>query len=370
MDEELSLADELRSHLQAEETPEVIDAPAEVAETPVESEVTETRARDETGKFAKAEPTVEEAKPEEPQAAVANPETPAEQPQEATVARPPATWSATAKAEFAKLPDVVRSEIAKREADFSRGIQQYAEKAKTADRYNAEIQPYETMFRSLNATPEQFMRDALNTEYKLRTISPQEKTQLLLKYAQHYGADLSIIPQLLGTQPRAEGGQPDIEALVRQSVQQLVNPLAQKVQTWEQQSVQASQRQQQALETEVEGQIEAFQNAVDESGQPKHLFFENVRGTMSALIERGEATSLEQAYEMACYANNEVRASLIAQQQSEAEAKRLDEAKRKAAEAKHASFDVSGQGGVGIADTSKLSIADELRSHLRGNGRL
>jgi len=95
-----------------------------------------------------------------------------------------------------------------------------------------------------------------------------------------------------------------------------------------------------------------------------------VRGTMSALIANGEATSLEQAYEMACYANNEVRASLIAQQQSEAEAKRLDEAKRKAAESKRASFDVSGQGGVGIADTSKLSIADELRSHLRGNGRL
>lgn len=370
MNEEMSLADELRSHLQAEEAPEVTE-PAEVAETP-EPEVTETteRVRDETGKFAKAEPKAEEAKPEEAPAEVAAPEATEAQPQEATVSRPPATWSAMAKAEFAKLPDVVRSEIAKREADFSRGIQQYAEKAKVADRYNAEFQPYEPMFRSLNATPEQFMRDALNTEYKLRTITPQEKTQLLLKYAQHYGADLSIIPQLLGTQPQAEGGQPDIEAMVRQSVQQLVNPLAQRVQTWEQQSVQASQRQQQALEQEVEGQIEAFQNAVDESGQPKHLFFENVRGTMSALIERGEATSLEQAYEMACYANNEVRASLIAQEQSKAEAKRLDEAKRKAAEAKRASFDVSGQGGVGIADTSKLSIADEIRAQLRGNGRL
>lgn len=368
MNEEISLADELRSHLQAEETPEPIDAPTEVAETTTEPETAETRARDENGKFVKVEAKAVE--PTAEVAPVATPEATEAQPQEVTVSRPPATWSATAKAEFARLPDVVRNEIAKREADFSRGIQQYAEKAKVADRYNAEIQPYEPMFRSLNATPEQFMRDALNTEYKLRTISSQEKTHMLLQYAQHYGADLSIIPQLLGTQPTTEVGQPDIEALVRQSVQQLVNPLAQKVQTWEQQSVQASQRQQQALETEIEGQIDAFQNAVDESGQPKHLFFGNVRGTMSALIERGEATSLEQAYEMACYANNEVRASLIAQEQSKAEAKRLDEAKRKAAEAKRASFDVSGQGGVGIADTSKLSIADELRSHLRGNSRM
>lgn len=359
MSEELSLADELRSHLQAETPeevvePEIADIPVEPAE-PVAAEVPKEEAKEETKAEATEAPA--EAKAEE-------------QPHESSVSRPPATWSATAKAEFGKLPDVVRNEIAKREADFSRGIQQYAEKAKLADRYTAEIQPYDAMFRSLNASPEQFMRDALNTEYKLRTISPQEKTQMLLQYAQHYGADLSIIPQLLGTQPREEGGQPDIEALVRQSVQQLVNPLAQKVQTWEQQTAQASQRQYQALEAEVGGQIEAFQNAVDESGQPKHLFFENVRGAMSGYIERGEAANLEQAYEMACYANNEVRTALIAQEQSKAEAKRLDEAKRRAAASKHASFDVSGQGGVGIADTSKLSIADEIRAQLRGNTRM
>lgn len=368
--EELSLADELKSHIQAasvEEVPETPEAPAETVEV---TETTE-RVRDETGKFAKAEEKPAETEPAQATAPAteAQPEQPEEQPQPEAI-RPPATWSASAKAEYAKLPDVVRNEIAKREADFSRGIQQYAEKAKVADRYNQEFQPYDQMFRSLNAKPEQFLRDALSTEYKLRTISPQEKTQLLMQYAKHYGADLSVIPQMLGMNKPEGDGQPDIQEQVRQAVQQLVNPLAQKVQTWEQQSLQASQRQQQEVENEVQGQIEAFQNATDDAGQPKHLFFENVRGTMSALIERGEATSLEQAYEMACYANNEVRAALIAQEQSKAEAKRLDEAKRKAAEAKRASFDVSGQGGIGIADTSKLSLRDEIKAQLMGNARV
>lgn len=356
MDEELSLADELRSHLQAEEVE--TEAPVETVET---TEVeTETVARDESGKFAKTEPKEEAPVTEATET----------QPEAATIDnRPPATWSATAKAEYAKLPDTVRKEIVKREADFARGIQKYAEKAEVADRYNAEFQPYEQMFRSLNATPEQFMRDALSTEYKLRTLSPQDKTQLLLQYANHYGADLSIIPQLLGTQPQTEG-QPDIQELVRKQVQQIVNPLQQKVQTWEQQSAAVQQQQAAQREAEIQSQIDAFQNEVNESGQPKHLFFENVRGTMAALIERGEAKSLDQAYEMACYANNEVRAQLIAQQQSEAEAKRLEEAKRRAAEAKHASFDISGQGGVGVADTSKLSLRDELQAQMRGSARV
>lgn len=352
MSEEISLADELRSHLQADETP---------AEPEAEAEPEAVKAPE------SAEPAVDTpekpAEPTEPEDS-AKEETPQD-----NLARPPATWSATAKAEYAKLPDTVRKEIAKREADFSRGIQKYAEKADTADRYNAEIQPYEQMFRRLNATPEQFMRDALSTEYKLRTISPQEKTQLLMQYAEHYGADLSILPQMLGMdqQPNPDQG---IEDLVRRQVQQIVNPLQQKVRTWEQQSAEVQQRQALEQQTEIKSQIDAFQNDVNESGQPKHLFFENVRGTMAALIERGEAKSLDQAYEMACYANNEVRATLIAQQQSEAEAKRLEEAKRRAVEAKRSSFDVSGQGGVGVADTSKLSLRDEIQSQMRGNSRV
>ena len=233
MSEEMSLAEELKSHLQ-EANEEVKDGP-EINE-PEEKIETEIEVKAETE--VKAEPetkTDTEEKTEQTQ------QTPQDM-------RPPATWSATAKAEFSKLSPVVRGEIAKREADFSRGIQQYAEKAKTADAYIAEFQPYDQMFKSLNASPQQFLKDSLATEYRLRTSSPQEKTQLLMQYAKHYGADLSIIPQMLGlqNQPSADG-QPDIQELVRQSVQQIVNPLQQKVQTWEQQSQQATQRQQQEL---------------------------------------------------------------------------------------------------------------------------
>lgn len=369
---ELSLAEELSQQIDAAEQTETIEQPPETTEAaPVETEAQkEERLRDEKGRFAKAEEKTEEtptqaAQPTEAQAT----EQTQEQPPEAKPVAPPATWSAAAKAEFAKLPDVIRREVAKREQDFAKGIQQHAEKSKLADKFLNEFQPYEHIFRSMGATYDQFLRDSLATEYRLRTASPQEKTQLFLQYAHRYGADLSILPQLIGAS-QTQDGQPDINALVQQQVQQLVGPLAQRIQGWEQQ-VTASQRNAAIeLEKQLQSQIDAFQSATDESGNPKNVFFENVRGAMSALIGSGQATSLEQAYEMACYANPEVRQALIAQQQSKAEAERLEEARRKAAEAKRASFDVSGQGGIGIADTSKLSLRDELSARLEGNQRL
>lgn len=363
---ELSLAEELSQQLDqavATEQPEKVETPAAEA-APEES--TDTRARDEQGRFAKADKPVEQ-QTETPAAPEAQaPEQPAvESEQQAKPLSPPATWSAAAKTEYAKLPEVVRREIVKREQDFAKGIQQHAEKAKMADRYAQEFQPYEHIFRSLGATHEQFLRDSLATEYKLRTASPQEKTQLFLQYAHRYGADLSILPQMLG-QGQQEEGQPDLQRIV----QQYVGPLAQEVQSLRQQSLRASHEEQQQLEHHLMGQIEAFRNATDEQGNPKHMFFENVRGAMSALMGSGQANNLAEAYDMACYANPEVRAALIAQEQSKAEAKRLEEAKRKADESKRASFDVRGQGGIGIADTSKLSLRDELSSMLEGNNRL
>lgn len=190
-----------------------------------------------------------------------------------------------------------------------------------------------------------------------------------MQIAQRFGADLS---QFTG-QKQDQSGQQEFMPQIQQYVQQLVSPHLQRIQTWEQSQQTAQQQREQQMQQETMSQIEAFQNATAEDGSPKHVYFENVRPLMSSYFASGQAQNLEQAYEMACWANPEVRAALQADMQRSAESQRLEEAKRKSVEAKKAGFNVSGQGGVGISGSTQTSLRDELSSQLEsamGGGRL
>jgi len=366
-----SLAEELGAALDGVELPASDEPSTEIVETAAAVETVDTgTARDEQGRFAakreaqEVKPETTEAKPVVEQTEQTNTET--QEPK--TIAAPPATWSAGAKAIYSTLPEVARKEIAKREQDYARGIQQHAEAAKGYNTLMREFQPYEAMIRAENGTPEIAIRSLLQTAYQLRSGTPQDRGNLVMQIARQFGADLT--PHLQGRQE-----QPDGQNLsqVQTLVQQMVAPHLQKIQSWEQQQAQAQQNQHMQLEQETKGQIEAFQSATNEDGSPKHLYFENVKGLMSAYFANGQAQSLEQAYDMACWANPEVRAALQADMQRSAEAQRLAEAKRKAQEAGKAGFNVSGQGSVGISGATQTSLEDTIAEKLaqaRGGARV
>lgn len=377
-----SFAEALGEALDGVELPSGEEPSTEAAATEATSEPasagTETgdTARDEHGRFA--------AKPAEPEAGKAEAQTdskPAEPAQDTegqttspdarSLATPPATWSAGAKAIYGQLPEVARKEIAKREQDYARGIQQHAEAAKGYQTLMREFQPYEAMIRAENGSPEGAIRELLKTAYALRSGTPQSRGQLVMQIAQQFGADIT---PFVGQQEQAAPGQQDYLPQVQSMVQQLVAPHLQRIQSWEQQQATAQQQQAFQQQQEITSQIQAFQNATAEDGiSPKHVYFENVRGLMSAYFANGQAQTLEQAYDMACWANPEVRAALQADMQRSAEAQRLEEAKRKAVDAKNASFNVSGQGGIGMAGAQNDSLEDVIAAKLaqqRGGARV
>lgn len=364
-----SLAEELGAAIEGIDLPSGESDSAPVDSAPVESAepAADPSGRDEQGRFAAkvAETPADPAKPAEAApVAATEPQMPEQQQAGAdakSIVTPPATWSAGAKAIYSQLPEVARREIAKREQDYARGIQQYAERAKVADAFQREAQPYEAMLRAEGSNAVAALSSFLKQSYMLRTASPQERGRLIMETAQKFGADLS--PYLGQQGQQAPDGQQDLSHL-SQTVQQLIAPHLQRIQQWEQSQATAQQREAQQMEQDVSSQIEAFQSATNEDGTPKHLYFENVRPLMSAYFANGQAKDLEQAYDMACWANPEVRAALQAEQQRSAEAQRLEEAKRKAGAARSASFNPSGQGGVGIAGATQSSLRDEIAAQL------
>lgn len=311
--------------------------------------------RDEKGRFTAKESAPEPAQAAQPPVVSSPTAQLVAAPNDGPAMTPPTTWSAGAKAIFSQLPETARREIAKREQDYARGIQQHAEKAKGFDSLMGEFQPYEAMLRAEGGTPQGAIRDLMRTAYMLRTGTPQERGRVVAMIAERFGADLS---PYLGQAQQQEQGQ--VPADLQATVQQLLSPYISKIQQWEQGQATAQQRADQQVRDEALAAIEAFRTATNEDGSPKYLYFENVKGLMAAYFSNGQADTMEKAYDMACWANPEVRAALQADVQRTAEANALAKAQRKAQDAGKAGFNVQGQGGVGVAGATTTSLRDSL----------
>lgn len=287
-----------------EPAPETESSPETEATAEIKAEETEQqkadRLRDEKGRFAKA---AEEAQKETVVEATKA---------EAAKIKPPSSWKTAMKEKFLTLDPEVQAEILRREEDSLKGLGQYSEKAKFADRVQHVISPYAAMLQSEGMTPEAVVQESLAMAYQLRHGTPQQKQQMFYQLAQNFGVDLKAL-----TSDEAPQVDPNIAAL-----QQQIQSLQQHIQSQQSQS-------QAALYTKAESEVQGF-------ATPDRPYFDDVREDMARLINSGLANDLQDAYEQATWRNPTVRARLLAEQQAQAEAKRQEEAKKKAEEARRA----------------------------------
>lgn len=262
------------------------DQPAATQATePVQQATTETTdegpVRDEHGRFA---PKVDK---------------PAETPQSATQAPqeaekpilPPASWSATAKADFATLPPHIQQEVLRREKEMNDGLAQFQPKSERLNKLDAVLAPIADRLTLNGLTPETYIAALVRADEMLRGPNAGQALQML---AQQYG----INPQALqGQQQQAFAPQQYVDPTV-QALQQQLQALTQQVQSREQAEAEAQQGQ---LKTE----IETF------AADPAHMYFDNVKSDMAVLLRAGKAKDLSAAYDMACHMDPTIR-NLIA----------------------------------------------------------
>lgn len=319
---------------QIEETPAV--SPSDTPETPAAPEDDEQKAqriRDAQGKFAKV------GAPPDPEAVAAGnpPEAPEVKP-EAPVDPAPNTWRKEVAEKWGTLPAEVRAEVARREADFHKGIAQYKDAATQWQTMERAISPFMATMQALNVTPDKAVSALMAADHRLRYGAPHEKQQAFAQLAQQYGVDLAAMP----TETQAP-----IDPTVAYLKQQ-VEELRGHIQNQQQSS------QQQAEQT-LNSEISAF------AADPKHSHFESVKGHMASLLQAGLASSLPDAYEQAVYANPTTRALVIAQQQEQAR----KEAAEKAQAAKQvASINVKARPSMPVSAPIG-SMDDTIRSTLR-----
>lgn len=268
------------------------------------------RARGPDGKFVASQAKAEAA---QPAAATETVEQPATEPKPHDAA--PNTWKKELATEFGKLPENVREEIHRREADFHRGIGQYKQAAGFGTEMAQELLPYQATMQQHGKHPREVIKEATAVWNTLVTGTPQEKANLWLQVAKDYGINLS--PQ-------------DSNAPQRENSPVQEDPrLATALQRLEKLEGTLTSQERQRAEAEYSQNVDQVQKF---GADPKHKHFAAVREHMAALIESGQATDLKDAYDKAIWINPDVRKLLLAEQEKE----RADKAAADAAAARKA----------------------------------
>jgi len=308
---------------------EARDAPEEVVEPA-------SRNRDEAGKFAKAEEAIEPVTPAEEVA---------DEPAAPVVVPPEVQRLGLRKDEaeaFAQASDAVKAAFIRRSEEMHKGIEQFRGNAQFGQTMQSVIQPHMQTLQNLGISPDKAISELLGADQKLRYGTPQQKQAYFAELGKAYGIDVSSLPE---PQPM----DPNVQSL-QQQVQQLSG--------WIQQQTLVGQQQEQAA---LNSEISRF------SADPSHKHFESVRGQMAALLQAQQATTLDEAYDMAVYANPQTRTAVLAEQQAASEAARRVSVAAKTQEAKRAaSVNLTRRGSmpskqpVGTMEETIRATADRL----------
>lgn len=265
-----------------------------------EQSAPDSATRDEQGRFAPKAP--QQAVPQETPAIQPGPKSgPRTEPQE----RAPVSWRPEVREHWAALPPAVRAEVARREQEVQRTLQETSEARRYVDALQKVVQPYEMFIRAENSNPLQAIDNMMSTAARLRTGTGPETATLIAQLVNQFGVGRfgnqfieTLDSALAGQSPRID---PAHQA-VQQAIQQQLAPVQQFMSQFQQ--AQASQRER--VNQEAVGEVQLFLNQAE--------FGEDVREEMADIIEvsqrRGRSVTMQEAYRQACMGNPEVRSAL------------------------------------------------------------
>lgn len=337
----------------AESAAPVAPEPTETPPEPTEAKADRHRAPD--GKFAPK--PAEEPKTDAPAEAAAITPGPKAEPAKD---RAPVSWRPDVREHWNKLPPDVKAEVARRETEMQRTLQETAEARKYADAINKVIAPYEMFIRAENSNPLQAIDNMMATAARLRTAPAPDTAGLIASLVKQFGVGRfgnSFIEQLdsalAGEVPQQNAGQ----AQIQQAIQQQLAPMQQFMSQYQQ----AQAAQQQRLAQEAQSEVATFISQAE--------FGNDVREEMADLLEvaqrRGRALSLQEAYQQACVANPRVRAVLEQRTKANAAQQLTGAAQR----AKAAAVSVSGAPALAAPATTPDSVRAAIEAAIAANSR-
>jgi hypothetical protein len=296
------------------------------------------REREEdTGKFVRGDESTRTERTEEPPEQTETEESETQTPVTSTA---PSAWSKEAKAKFAELPSEVQQAVIKREADVDKGVKELKSKYEEMDRA---VAPHIEEIKRFGKTPGQAVAQ-LFSWFEAFAKNPDQAFPALI---QAYNYDPRKIAQVFGLNQQAPPPQQTAET-------QEAEP-EDDIPTWAQsiksELAQFKQHQSSLQQSFAEQSMAKTNELLDQWAKDKPHFNE-VRQFMGHLLTPDPNTGaaavplkdgrvdLDTAYDMAVYANPNIRSKVLAEQgakiEADKKAKRDAEAKAQDDQAKKA----------------------------------
>jgi hypothetical protein len=274
-------------------------------------------------------------------------ETPPEDPPEGQEdIRAPVSWTPSAREHWKKIPRAAQEEIAKRETEIQRGLQQASGHRKLAEEYFNTIQPFQGLMQAMGTTPSQAISTVMGTMAQLAQGTVQTKAQVIAQVIKDYDVDIVTLDTILSGQQLPADPNSGLMEQLDKKLQPVTEFMSQMQGTSE---TQVANVQQQAAD-ELN---EFFQDKANE-------FVEDVRQDMADYLDmaakRGRAMTLKEAYDRACQDSPEIR-KVLAQRAAALKAQPTgDELERK----RRAASSVSGSPTGGGGGNENLSLHDQI----------
>lgn len=231
--------------------------------------------------------------------------------------RPPESWKPAIRTEhWAKLPVAVQAEIHRRERQIDEGLQAASEARRGMEQVTTLFGQFQDLFEYEKQPPLQTVASLLNISKTLRFAPAPQKAQLMAQVIHGFGVDLKFLDQALSMlvtpqDPAAQAVQSQSQ-LIQQAIQREMAPMRELMGGLQLQR----QGQQQQQELIMKSEIQTF------ADDPKNQYFEVVKDVMADILEagaaRGQKISLQEAYQRAILANNDLAGQYSQQQLSQA----------------------------------------------------
>ena len=218
------------------------------------------------------------------------PETVAETPvavETPDVDKAPASWTPASREHWAAIPEGVRGEIAKRESELQRTLNETAQARQFSQHFNQQIQPYEGMFRAQGVDATTGIGNVLQTAAQLQMGTPTQRAQTVAELINQFGVDIGTLDDMLvGNMPKTAQATPEVEQL-----QQQISQMQQFIQGQQGQQRQQVMQQQQNIQTETNKFV------------AENEFANDLRGVMADFMDvaerQGRQMTLQEAYNSA-----------------------------------------------------------------------
>lgn len=207
--------------------------------------------------------------------------------------KPPQSWKPAAREAFLKAPREVQEEALRREKEISTSLQEMAPLRREAERARAwdqTIGPFMHHIHSEGGSPHQVVQSMLQTAAALRGPN---RAQVVAKLVQTYGVDIQQLDAALAGGPMPQGQQaPSSEGFRDPRFDAFMGQLER-----------AHAQKQEALASRARADIDAFREGAK--------YFSDVEADMAMLMSeagrRGQKLTLQQAYDRACWASDDIR---------------------------------------------------------------